>query len=566
MVDRSSPKGTAQAPLAHYMAEFLSGRSELDGASLDVFSSVVSRLTTSQLEGHICIELDQQEEDVMRKSPLVFIGDSDTSAPLVLSGTMLYFGRYYQYECSLADSLVRLSSVCYEHKNLADLLDHFFPVPPGGIDYQREAAGTALGSSLCIIGGGPGTGKTTTIVRIVGLLLSCYGAEMKIALAAPTGKAAMRMIESINQQRLNLDFGPEVQALFPDEAMTLHRLLGLGRFSRTPKYHKHNPMNWDVVIVDEASMVDLALMCKLTEALKQGGRLILIGDKNQLASVESGAVLADCMDVLKKQVTELQTTYRFNHDISALADAIKVGDGDKAWSLARQDGSSILGVVSEKGGDWIEPIGQRYAEFLKRVARSAGPDDYQQLFSQLSSFRVLCALKQGAFGVEEINNRVERYLARNGFECDRSHWYAGRPVMVTRNDYSLDLFNGDIGICLPDPELLGELSVWFETGDGRLRSYPPSRLPTCETVWAMTIHKSQGSEFDEIFIVLPQSDNRVLCRELLYTSVTRARNKISFVMDEQICKVAVERKTIRYSGLSRRLHYCLNSFKKDIQE
>lgn len=537
------------AVFGRYMAACLSQRAGLGDKDRSPFEQIVQKLCAALGEGHICIEVDENQQDLLEHISLVC---TKAGAPLVLSGGRLYFGRYYRYETDLASGLIHLSRVSYEQPDQERLLDTFFG--DGADPYQRAAARVALSRGLCIIGGGPGTGKTTTIVKIVGLLQASCGTALNIALAAPTGKAAMRMRASIQSQAAQASLGQELQAALKTEPQTLHRLLGLHRYSPKPKFHPANPLSADVIIVDEASMVDLALMAKLVGALKSGARLVLLGDRDQLASVESGAVLADCMEALPHHVVELQTRYRFSREISQLSDAIKSGDSDRAWEILNQPDSSVSIL---DGRDWLGEIGAAYGAFMQavRAAVGAGADreQYGALFAQFDRFRVLCAVRGGPFGVTELNRLIELRLAGLGYETSSRQWYAGRPVMITRNDYTLGLFNGDVGLCLPDSDSADGLCVWFEGRDNRLRRYLPGQIGGCETAWAMTIHKSQGSEFGQVCILLGDSDNRVLCRELLYTAVTRAREKLSFVMDKSIFKTTIARPTTRCSGLAERL-------------
>ena len=360
----------------------------------------------------------------------------------------------------------------------------------------------------------------------------------------------MRMQESVKRQLEETGLESSLVAQFPDQAMTLHRLLGLGRRSGRSSQQLGETLEYDAVVVDEASMVDLAMMWRLTQALKSGARRVLLGDSDQLASVESGAVLADCIDSLPENVAVLRKSYRFNEEIARFAEMIKSGQAAEAWSLGSDAAQATVSIVSS---DWLGRCVDGYRPFMSLAAQATDPAVYPSVFAQFDRFRVLCALRKGVFGVEEINRRVERGLT--GFRPSNfaEHWYPGSPVIITRNDYNLGLYNGDIGICLPDPEAGGGLRIWFEAADGSLKKYLPAQLPLQEPAWALTVHKSQGSEFDEVVVVLPEIDNPVLCRELLYTAITRARVKIALVAREQIFRAAVERNTLRSSGLAERL-------------
>jgi exodeoxyribonuclease V alpha subunit len=320
--------------------------------------------------------------------------------------------------------------------------------------------------------------------------------------------------------------------------------LGVIKDSPRFRHRSDNPLPWDVVVVDEASMVDLALMSKLVDALKPGSRLLLLGDKDQLASVESGAVLIDLVRALPVNTVELQKTYRFDASIQELSRAVNRGDGESAWQLLAEPGSGNIGLLETPLGDFV---GGRYLEYMDLATRVRAVGQ-ERVFAAFNRFRILCAVRQGDRGVQGINTTVERHLTQKGYNCFSKIWYPGRPIIITRNDYSLDLYNGDIGICLPDPDD-GTLKVWFERPDGSLKACLPYRLPQCETAYALTIHKSQGSEFDEVLVVLPEEENRVLSRELVYTAVTRARKGVLMAAGKEILIRTLARKIERFSGL-----------------
>lgn len=533
-------------PISRFMAETLGSRCGLDGDNRTAFKKIIALLTASLSAGHICIGLSEAQEAVVRNSPLV---TQEKNGPLVLSGNRLYFGRYFRYESELAAALKERAA---SSRNL------LLPGPPvekilARIDDpdQKRAIEIALSKGFCIVSGGPGTGKTTLVVTIIRLLQARHGSRLQIALAAPTGKAAMRLHESLSKQLTTGHAALSESAStadLPKQAVTLHRLLGFGRFSNKPGFNRNNPLAADVVIVDEASMVDLAMMAKLVDALKPEARLILLGDRDQLASVESGAVLADCIDSLPGNTATLKKSYRFSTDIGDFAEAVRAGDAGRGWALCSEN---EVAAVSVAGSGWLEEIVAVYRRYIRRASRVFGLEAYPSVIGQFNSFRVLCALRRGRRGVEQINQDVESRLVDMKEGLGRE-WYRGRPVIITRNDHSLGLYNGDIGICLPDPPE-GELRVWFESADGDLRSFMPAQLPAHETAWALTIHKSQGSEFEDVHVVLPENDTPVLCRELLYTAVTRARRRIRLVAGEEVCKLAISRKTERRSGLAERL-------------
>jgi exodeoxyribonuclease V alpha subunit len=528
-----------------HFSRFLAERSRLSGADKDKFQQLVKTLTSSQEAGHSCLPVTGAEARFLETLHLVSDGGQ---TPLVLHNSKLYLHRYFQYETRLAEQISEMAAVTFPLGGYGNLLDSYFEGSELGTDWQKEAAKVALRKALTIICGGPGTGKTTTVVKILVLLFLSTDHTLDVALAAPTGKAAMRLSESIGSSLDRMQLPEEIRAAIPVQAQTLHRLLGFRRHSPQFRHNRQNPLGWDVVVVDEASMVDLAMMSKLVDALKPGARLLLLGDKDQLASVESGAVLGDFIKSLPGNTVELKKTYRFDDNIKQLAENINTGDSERAWALLMDANAPNVTVLQ---ADPIGYIGKKYAGYMEEAYRY--PEiDVRKIFAAFNSFQVLCTIHYGRLGVEGINSRVESSLARRGFDCRPDSWYPGRPVLITRNDYSLDLFNGDIGICLPDsPE--GSMKVWFERSDGSLKSYSPYRLPGCETVFAMTIHKSQGSEFDEVVVVLTEEENRILSRELMYTAVTRAKKSVKLVAEKQVFEQALSRNIERFSGLADRL-------------
>ncbi len=525
-----------------YFSKFLAERSGLAGVEKEKFQQLVGAVTASLEAGHSCLPVTAAEARLLETLHLVSGGGT---TPLVLHNGKLYLHRYFHYETRLAEQISDMATITLAQPDEAKLLDNYFKDAEPGTDWQREAAKVALYKPLTIICGGPGTGKTTTVVKILALLLLTTYQVPDIALAAPTGKAAMRLSESIGSSLTRMQLPEKIRAAIPGQAQTLHRLLGFRRYSPQFRHNRQNPMGWDVVVVDEASMVDLAMMSKLVDALKPGARLLLLGDKDQLASVESGAVLGDFIKSLPDNTVELKKTYRFDDNIKQLAASINNGDSESAWTLLTDTSAANVTLLQ---ADLISYIGKQYAKYMEEVYRYPA-FDVAKVFAAFNRFQVLCAIHYGPRGVEGINSRVEASLARRGFDCRPDTWYPGRPVLITRNDYSLDLFNGDIGICLPD-SAEGSVKVWFERPDGGLRSYSPYRLPGCETVFAMTIHKSQGSEFDEVVVVLSDEENRILSRELMYTAVTRAKKSVKLVAERQVFDHALSRNIERYSGLA----------------
>ncbi len=531
-----------------HFANFLAERCKLEGDDKARFKVIVEELSLAMDNGHSCLELVDTDVTMVSASPLV---SANEMTPLILYGNSLYLHRFFHYESRLASQLALLAQGEREMQDehaAKERLDELFGPDSEEVDWQKKAAERALKKSLAIISGGPGTGKTTTVVKILALLLMTYGTDLRMALAAPTGKAAMRLQESIANSLANVSLPHEVLDKIPTGASTLHRLLGYRRNSPQFKHTGKNPMSWDVVVIDEASMVDLAMMSKVIDGLKPGARCILLGDKDQLASVESGAVLLDCIKSLPENTVELKKSYRFDSGIKKLATAINSGDGKGAWEVVAGDEVTNVSVLRNS---YFDVIGGKYASYMDVVAAS-GIDDPKEVFKAFADFQVLCATRHGKTGVRRVNDVVESYLKRAGYDTVADPWYAGRPVMITANDYSLELFNGDVGICLPDPAD-GMMKVWFEKGDGTIKSCLPYRIPRCETVFAMTIHKSQGSEFREVMVMLPEEESRLLNKQLVYTAVTRAKEFVQIVASKKILVYALQSDYPRSSGLSQML-------------
>ena len=425
---------------------------------------------------------------------------------------------------------------------LTALFDKYFGISTGETDWQREAAKMAVKQSFSIITGGPGTGKTTTVVKILALLQELAEQPLHIALAAPTGKAAMRLQESIGFNKAALPCSETIKSHIPETVTTLHRLLGAKPPSPYFRHDATKPLVYDLVVVDEASMVDLALMSKLLDALKPGARLILLGDKDQLASVESGAVLADLTMALPEHTLELKKSHRFDDTIKRLAVAVNLQQEDVAWQILHE-GNENIAMLEQ---DLIDYVAAQQTDYLRLIKAGAGFDEIYRAFSR---FQVLCSNREGKNSVSDINYRVEQKLFGQKLINLSGLWYSGRPVMVTQNNSALHLYNGDIGICMPDKDQDGKLMVFFQRADGSVKKYLPGRLPHCETVYAMTIHKSQGSEFEEVLIVLPETINPVLTKELLYTAITRARKTVKLVADEAVFAGTVRQKVKRVTGL-----------------
>ena len=529
-------------------ARFLSERTTFDPMQKQAFENIVMSVSYEQSQGHSCIQLDEEGRALVLASGLAVscsqagTWEHASALPLVVEQDRLYLHRYWFYENHLAMQIKAMTGVSYSFAKLEALLDKYFPLDADEIDWQREAANRAVKQSFCIITGGPGTGKTTTVVKILALLQELAEQPLLIALAAPTGKAAMRLQESIGFNKAALPCPETIKSHIPETVTTLHRLLGAKPPSPYFCHDANKPLVYDLVVVDEASMVDLALMSKLLDALKPGSRLILLGDKDQLASVESGAVLADLTMALPMLTLELKKSHRFDDAIKRLAVAVNLQQVDIAWQILHE-GNENIAVLEE---DLVDYMAAQQTDYLRLIKAGAGFDEIYRVFSR---FQVLCANRLGKNSVADINYLLEQKLFGQQMINLSGLWYSGRPVMVTQNNPALHLYNGDIGICMPDKEQGGKSRVFFQRADGSVKKYLPARLPHCETVYAMTIHKSQGSEFEEVLIILPETINPVLTKELLYTAITRAKKTVKLVADEAVFAGAVRQKVKRVTGL-----------------
>jgi exodeoxyribonuclease V alpha subunit len=498
-------------------------------------------------------------------------------APLILEGERLYLARYQAYEQQLAAQLLARAADRPEvdEKVLAESLARLFAFNQQQPDWQRLAAAQAVRRRLAVISGGPGTGKTTTVVRLLAALLEQPGGDrLAIGLAAPTGKAAARMAEAIRNAKADLPLADHLKALLPEEARTLHRLLGSRGDSPAVRHDAARPLALDVLVVDEASMVDLALMAKLVAALPPQARLILLGDKDQLAAVEAGAVFAELCEgrgfdsaaaaelqritgqsvpveaprsALGDAVVLLTHSHRFAGDsgIGELARRINGGDAAGTLNLLREGRADLAWQAEPSQPELLERLEQGYRPYLQ-AARKGDP---AEAFAAFNAFRALTAQREGPWGVSGINEALEARIKRRYSLAERERWYPGRAVMVRQNDYALGLFNGDIGLCLA-----GEygLRVYFEGEDG-FRAFAPARLPSHDSAFAMTVHKSQGSEFSEVLLALPESPSPLLTRALFYTGITRAKHKVEIWGLPARLAEAVNGKAERAAGLAERL-------------
>ncbi|MDX8152059.1 exodeoxyribonuclease V subunit alpha [Patulibacter brassicae] len=530
-------------------------------------------------------------------SPLCARGeDAPERRPLRLVGDRLYLDRYWAEERQVAEDLRALDvdAAGVDPAVLADGVARLFApatraagsaretrdptggaTPPDDVapgaeppaataierdDLQARAAATAVRRRLAVVAGGPGTGKTTTVGRLVALLLEQAEARGDqpplIALAAPTGKAAARLQEALREAAAHLDVDPAVRTRIAElSASTVHRLLGWRPGSQSRfRHHRANRLPHDVVIVDESSMVSLSLMARLAEAVRPDARLVLVGDPGQLTSVEAGAVLGDVVASGLTGTVELQRVHRYGGRIGRLADAIRRGDGDATIAALREDGDEVRWLPVD-----VEVAAPAALAEVRDAAVAAGgavlgrarAGDGAGALRALGGFRLLCAHRRGPHGQRAWRGRVERWLREGLASFDPTgEWYVGRPLLVTENDEALRLYNGDTGIVVAGAD--GGVAAAFERGGGVV-TLGPGRLGAVETVHAMTIHKSQGSQFATVAVVVPPASSPILTRELLYTAVTRASERVLVVGPEDAVRAAVARPAARASALRERL-------------
>lgn len=512
------------------------------------------------------------------------VSDDDSATPIKLSGERLYLNRMWRNEQRVADFFgAHNRPLVWDEEQVRRILDALFGISKK-TDWQKVAAAVALTRRISVISGGPGTGKTTTVAKLLMALVQLsVDKPLRIQLAAPTGKAAARLTESLGRSLRQLPLSDQQKKRLPGDASTLHRLLGAQRQSQTFRYHADNPLHLDVLVVDEASMVDLPMMARLIAALPLHAQVIFLGDRDQLASVEAGAVLGDICHYVNEGYSAqragqlqrltgnqvpvgatipdgalqdclclLHTSYRFGDDsgIGKLAQAVNGSDLRQVETILASDFDDISHRILLETEDYTAMITDAvagYRDYLQQVRAQADPAEILNAFSR---YQLLCALREGPFGVSGLNERIELALAREHLiylPPKASHrWYHGRPVMIARNERSLGLFNGDIGIAIGGED---GLRVWFPMPDGTMKSVQPSRLPQHDTAWVMTVHKSQGSEFDHAALVLPNQFVPVVTRELVYTAITRAKKRLSLYADKQILKRAIMTATERRSGL-----------------
>jgi exodeoxyribonuclease V alpha subunit len=495
-----------------------------------VFVDLATIRDTASVESDEPVDLSElpwPEDDEwlrgMAGSELVAVGEDDPGAkPLRLLGTRLYLDRYWREERAVATELNELIA----------------------------------GGRLHVIAGGPGTGKTTRVARMVAELIepamSPGTRPPLIALAAPTGKAAARLQEAVHEEAAGLPLDDARTHVIGLRASTLHRLLGWRPGSHTRFAHdRGNRLPHDVVIVDETSMVPLSLMARLVEAVRPEARLILVGDPGQLTSIEAGVVLGDIVRSGVGGIVVLERVHRYGGGIAALADAIRRGDPDRAVAALGEapDEVTWIPVDMHETEAGLELVRERAIAAGLEVAGAARRGAAEEALAALARFRLLCAHRRGPYGVSDWTSRIQGWLAPHIEDLEQRD-YVGRPLLVTENDYELGLYNGDTGVIVAGAG--SRATAAFERG-GELLRFGPLRLGAVETVYAMTVHKSQGSQFETAAVLLPAASSRILTRELLYTAVTRARRELILVGSEDAVRRAVERPVARASGLAERL-------------
>ena len=553
-------------------------------------------------EGHICLDLEDlnEEEKInlekLKNSPFVTTNPSQNIQPLVLLNNKLYLQRFFHYESQILKKIKILSNNNRkeDRKNaltgikdfvlrIFDNINHNEKIP-----WQMIGSLSAIINDFMIITGGPGTGKTTTIAKFLSILLK-ISPDISIAIAAPTGKAAARMNESLlNAGESDKNIPEKIkEKLKKLSASTIHRLLE-GNYKGTHfKYNENNKLQYDVIIVDESSMIDVALMAKLFDAVKEDAKLILLGDKNQLASVEAGSIFGDLCNVpetpnllnavdvdffnkfitgkridvdfissseniLSGKIIELQHSYRFdkNEDIGKFSSLVISGNTDKSLLIEPFKDNSNKAQFVKISDNYRDA---QFNKLLKYYEQYAKEEDIEKAFEKLKKVMILCAVREGEYGFKAYNKIVEDYLKSKGLIFPERTFYDKQPVLITANDYTLNIFNGDIGIIRQDKKT-GQKRIYFQEENGMIKDFPVVNINSFQTVYAMTIHKSQGSEYDNVVIVIPDDDNhKILSRELLYTAVTRARKNVLILGNDNSIIQSVKRKINRISGIRERM-------------
>lgn len=592
------------SPLSYFFAQFISQQS---GEKIDsLLGQSAALVSECKQQGDVCINLSDYADTVIFghsdnnqalgiKMPTIDIwikalkssscvSSNFALSPLILDANSLYLGKLWHFEDALVKYIKQSLSqtVRIDTGRLKQGLKHLFKDDANAINWQKIAASVVVTKSFSIISGGPGTGKTTTLIKIIALLLE-QDSNLKIQLCAPTGKAAIRMLEAINSRKNEINLNPNIIDKMPNTAQTIHRLLAYRQGEFTA--NKENPLNLDCLIIDEASMIDFELMFHLISALAKHCKLILVGDKDQLSSVSAGHVFSDLcgqgaalnysknqtallielnnlpQNVLQAKVDSpkiadaialLKTSYRFNakSGIARLAKLVNQGMGKAALALIDTDHDE-LDLILVKENELPKAAIEQILKHYECVIKAKTVEQAIRVFSQ---FQVLCALKKGVFGVKAINDLIDQRLQLR-HKLNSIHEFNGLPILITQNDYENELFNGDIGILWKSS---AQYLVYFQQVDGALKSYPLISLSHYEHAWAITVHKSQGSEYDHIVLILPnESEAKNLKRELIYTGITRAKLKFSLCSTANVFIKSCHQITKRSSHLARKLGWTI---------
>lgn len=561
--------------LSYQFAAFIATHSDSDIDGMLCFSAAL--VCEANQQGNVCIDLADYQDKALFQSSRIdaqqlprgldcdhwceflqhsdCVGAAGEQQPLTLDGHRLYLNRYWLYETRVAENIIARLDLS-EQGDAPGLTEESQGEDPATDADQQRAVRIAAGKSFSVISGGPGTGKTTTIIRILSRLIAQQHG-IRIALAAPTGKAAARMMESIRSRVEHIEVDDTIRQAIPSRASTIHRLLGYGR--RGYRYHRQHRLPLDCVVIDEASMIDLKLMYHLLEALPEQARIILLGDRDQLASVSAGNVLGDitghgvdpagCRSEIAASIVLLRHSYRFDDssDIAVFAERVNLGDAAAASQLLRDSGKGLLWYrdqVEEINPDALAWLLAAYLPVLQS-------DRVESALEAYEATRVLCATNRGPLGVEQLNRVISARLL-SVLNRSSSELFAGLPIMIQRNNHELGLFNGDTGLLWYDDE--EQLQACFRDQAGGIRAIALNRLPEWVPAWATTVHKSQGSEYDSVLLFLPtDSTSAVLSRELLYTAITRARRLFVLQSSEQAVDAAIASLTQRHSGLAERL-------------
>ncbi|MBF0226503.1 MAG: exodeoxyribonuclease V subunit alpha [Desulfobacterales bacterium] len=554
-----------------------------------LFTKVFSNIPENIRKNISAVQLPKLHEWRTKLKETSVVGLPGEYKPIILDKSdRLYLYRYWVYENELSSNiktrfLTKKNNIDYE--KLKEGFNRYFGTSSAIFDWQKIAVFSALMNNFSVISGGPGTGKTYTVTKILALLLE-QNIDIKIKLCAPTGKAAARLQESIRQAKEKLPCSDEIKQKIPEETFTLHRLLGAKINSPFFLHDSKNPLFADVILIDETSMVSLSLMTKLMMAIPYESKIILLGDKDQLSSVEAGSVLSDICEsggvncftdffaekyssitnntinniknynesFLNNSIIHLQHSFRFgaNSNIAKVSRSVNQGDSEAAIKLIKENQNDVSYKILPQKDNLKNHLAHIFFKYYESIY------DIQELshaYNIFESFRILCAVREGDYGINNINELCKKLLGSAKRVDTEKKFYKGMPLIINRNDYNLKLFNGDIGILWETQNK--EIRAFFSNQDGSFRSIPPARLPEHEIAYAMTIHKSQGSEFDNVLLIFPDKESPILTKELIYTGITRARKHVEIWGDDNILMNSIKKRVERTSGLKDSLNYCL---------